>query len=472
MKIKRVEFQNHPILGNLPFDFAVEGSVRDFALLVAENGCGKTILLEEIHKILSGGFALWNDGVSRKITIEFTEQEQTDLELPTGTIVFDYDETRSTTNNWSRFLVFDTDGVDISNVVRPKFQNESPLNKVLKCAYSTVEINFNKREIEAIKATTIDSEDSTKNKSSTELATEIAQLLVDIKNQDNAEKATHFDSGHSNADVQYQGKFDRFKAAYAKMFDGKELLDVRVNNNKYQVLFKDIKKNVEFDISGLSSGEKQVVYRVGYLLRSLRGLNGGIALIDEPELSLHPKWQEKYLQFLREVFFVGTGVNMQFIIATHSPLMLKGALDGDVSVHILRKDDVGAVSVTNAQEKGFGLLKWSPSWGEICYFAYGLPTVEFHDDLYSTIEDGLKTSPTQRVSQEDVESWLIDVSRGAHQQTREIRWTDPAGGQKEETLMTYVRNRVHHPDNQGRPTHTREQLCESIRRMIEILKTP
>jgi hypothetical protein len=357
-------------------------------------------------------------------------------------------------------------------VVRPKIQNEAPLNKALRCAYSTVEINFEKREIDAVKATTIDSEEFTKNKSSATLATEIAQLLVDIKNQDNAEKATHFDSGHSNADIEYQGKFDRFKAAYAKMFDGKELLDVRVDNNKYQVLFKDNKKDVEFDISGLSSGEKQVVYRVGYLLRNLRGLNGGVALIDEPELSLHPKWQEKYLQFLREVFFEGTGLNMQFIIATHSPLMLKGAMDDDVSVHILKKNEIGEIAVENAQEKGFGLLKWSPSWGEICYLAYGLSTVEFHDDLYSTIEDSLKTSTNQKISQNDIEDWLTDAARGTNQQTKEIVWRDPNNVQNEETLMTYVRNRIHHPDNTSRPSYQPEQLTESIERMIQILKTP
>lgn len=468
MKIKKIELNNHPILGEFVFDFSVDDSVRDFALLVAENGCGKTVFLEELHKILGGGLKLWNDGVNRKMTFEFEDSEREQLELPANIITFHYDESRSEANNWLRFTIFDTEENDITKEVRPKIQNSASINNIFKCAYSAVEVNFTKKDIEAIKATTIDSEGVIIKKSTPELATEIAQLLVDIKNQDNAEMADHFISGKSGNDIEYKGKFDRFKEAYAKMFDGKELLDVRTKNNKYQVVFRDNKKDVEFDISDLSSGEKQVVYRVGYLLRDLRGLSGGVALIDEPELSLHPRWQEKYLQFLREVFFVETGVNMQFIIATHSPLLLKGTLNEDVSVHIFTKDEHGGLLVTNAQEKGFGLLKWSPSWGEICYFAYGLSSTEFHDDLYSSIEDGLKNNPTDRVSQTDFESHI----RNQRPHINTVKWPDSTQGPNEETIMTFVRNRIHHPDNADRPICTPDQLRESIETMLDIVQNP
>jgi predicted ATP-binding protein involved in virulence len=468
MKIRKIEFKGHPILGYFTFDFLIKGSVCNFALIVSENGCGKTALLEEIHKILSKGFRLWNDGINRKITLEFTEQEKNELEVPVNVIIFDYDETRSSQQSWSRFRMFDLEENDITSELLPKIQNDSSLNKILKCAYSTVEINFNKKDIEFVKASTIDDEDSAKNKSSNELATEIAQLLVDIKNQDNSEKAIYFDGGKSNSDIRYEGKFDRFKKAYAKMFDGKEMLDVRVENNKYHVIFRDYKKEVDFDISGLSSGEKQVVYRVGYLLKNLRGLNNGVALIDEPELSLHPKWQERYLQFLREVFSNNESVNMQFVIATHSPLLLKGSLDQDVSVHILRRDEQGVIFVTNIQEKGFGLLKWSPSWGEICYFAYDLSTIEFHDDLYSTIEDSLKNNPHDRIKQKDFESYVKQKKPN----TTIVKWLNPNMGPKEETIMTYVRNRTHHPDNQDRPKLAYGQLEEAIQKMLDLIQNP
>lgn len=48
----------------------------------------------------------------------------------------------------------------------------------------------------------------------------------------------------------------------------------------------------------------------------------GIVLIDEVDLHLHPKWQQQILRQLTETF-----PNVQFIVSTHSPIVLLGALD-------------------------------------------------------------------------------------------------------------------------------------------------
>ncbi|MBK8563034.1 MAG: AAA family ATPase [Saprospiraceae bacterium] len=44
---------------------------------------------------------------------------------------------------------------------------------------------------------------------------------------------------------------------------------------------------------------------------------GGIVIIDEIDLHLHPRWQRKIVRKLTEVF-----PKLQFIITTHSPLIL------------------------------------------------------------------------------------------------------------------------------------------------------
>ena len=48
----------------------------------------------------------------------------------------------------------------------------------------------------------------------------------------------------------------------------------------------------------------------------------GIVLIDEVDLHLHPKWQRTILKDLNRVF-----PNVQFIVTTHSPIILLGATD-------------------------------------------------------------------------------------------------------------------------------------------------
>lgn len=476
MKIKKIEFHKHPILGNFEIDFSVDDYVRNISLLVAENGCGKTVLLEEIQNILVGGISIWNDGVNRKIIFEFTEDEKNTLNFSTNIVTIEYDESKSLEPNWSRFSIIDENSVDISSTARKQLYGSNSFSKVFKCAFSTVEINFEKRSIESIKATTIDSDESVKNKSTSNIATEIAQLLVDIKNQDNAEKASHFDYGNSSKSIEYKGKFDRFKDAYSKMFDGKELVDVIAKDNNYKVFFKDLKKNVEFDISDLSSGEKQIVYRVGYLLRNLRGIKNGIVLIDEPELSLHPIWQEKYLQFIRDVFFVETDISIQFIIATHSPLLLKGALDGDVTIHIFKKNDEGIITTTNAQEEGFGLFKWSPSWGEICYFAYGLPTIEFHNELYNEIESNfwndsnndLKTLKDGGTYKKDDCRQIVFDNEFFNKIKQEPIDSNFKTTPNKVTKHTYIRNKIHHSsENGGMPSE--KELKESIEKLIQFI---
>lgn len=187
-----------------------------------------------------------------------------------------------------------------------------------------------------------------------------------------------------------------------------------------------------------------------------------LLIIDEPELHLHPKLQTNLFAHMKEMCG-----EIQIIASTHSPLLFKNLYqEKDVQL-LVTKLDSGKIDVHDARASGFGVLKWSPSWGEICYFAYGLPTVEFHDDLYSSVEDQLKTSSAQRISQEDVEGWFIGKG-----QIKEIKWPDPIRGPQEETLMTYVRNRVHHPDNNDRPSYTPEQLSDSISRMVGLLQTP
>ncbi len=62
-----------------------------------------------------------------------------------------------------------------------------------------------------------------------------------------------------------------------------------------------------------------------------------VILIDEIEAHLHPRWQRSVVPLLREIF-----PQCQFIVTTHSPLVVGSANEGEVVV--LDIDDDGAVS--------------------------------------------------------------------------------------------------------------------------------
>ncbi|WAG63073.1 ATP-binding protein [Clostridium estertheticum] len=118
-------------------------------------------------------------------------------------------------------------------------------------------------------------------------------------------------------------------------------LDVRLIGLSEDEDTKPVFKNSlgkEFDINGLSSGEKQLFLR-GLSLKFLEA-NNSIILIDEPEISLHPEWQQKIIKVYENI-----GVNNQLIIATHSPHIV-GDIKAD-QLRILIKDINGVSLLDN-----------------------------------------------------------------------------------------------------------------------------
>ncbi|OPA93299.1 ATP-binding protein [Pseudomonas fluorescens] len=85
------------------------------------------------------------------------------------------------------------------------------------------------------------------------------------------------------------------------------------------------------DVSQLSQGEKSIMALVGDIARRLAMMNpslknplhgDGVVLIDEVDLHLHPKWQRRLIHQLTETF-----PNCQFILTTHSPLVISDTKD-------------------------------------------------------------------------------------------------------------------------------------------------
>jgi predicted ATP-binding protein involved in virulence len=79
-------------------------------------------------------------------------------------------------------------------------------------------------------------------------------------------------------------------------------------------LFKNA-SGQEVTIDLLSDGEKQLYGRVISLM--ILNPHNSMILIDEPEISLHPAWQQKIMQIYSKI-----GKNNQFIVATHSPQII------------------------------------------------------------------------------------------------------------------------------------------------------
>ena len=67
----------------------------------------------------------------------------------------------------------------------------------------------------------------------------------------------------------------------------------------------------------LSSGERQIVVMLAHLALNSQLSESGIFIVDEPELSLHISWQQRFVRSVREA-----NPNTQVILATHSPAII------------------------------------------------------------------------------------------------------------------------------------------------------
>lgn len=80
------------------------------------------------------------------------------------------------------------------------------------------------------------------------------------------------------------------------------------------------KKNKIIQIHELSSGEKSILSIIFSLLSNLE--HNSLICIDEPEINLHPEWQEKIIELLEKISSNYYGCH--FFIATHSPQIISG----------------------------------------------------------------------------------------------------------------------------------------------------
>ena len=163
-------------------------------------------------------------------------------------------------------------------------------------------------------------------------------------------------------------------------------LDVRLKgfskDEKIMPIFEN-SAGEEFDINDLSSGEKQLFLRT-LSIKMLEPKNS-IILIDEPELSLHPKWQQRIVEVYKKI-----GENNQIIIATHSPHIL-GSVSSE-NIFILYRDENGKIEAKTGDE---------------LYFSYGQPVDRVLKDIM-----GLESVRTPKI-EKDLEELrkLVDENK-------------------------------------------------------------
>ena len=169
----------------------------------------------------------------------------------------------------------------------------------------------------------------------------------------------------------------------------------------------------------------------------------GTIIIDEPELSLHPKWQKKILKFYRNLFTNEYGKQIaQLIIATHSQYIVQEAMKDSDNVKVILLKKEGIETKANVIDKAvLGMY----SSAEINYLAFGVEKKDYHIQLFSALHNKLQNIPENEVNAHIAS---IDCYIKNH------RLYDTVRHEKEDTshnhyytLPVFIRNAIDHPDS-------------------------
>lgn len=451
IKVKKIKIENNPILWNLDLDLTKDdGSIYDTILFVGENGSGKSTLMDILYQFTTFENLEIAENERREIVIELSESNDGNIQNGVYKISFDL---KDWNNVWgwnyymSHYIVKYQEN-DYSRHVLADYSHQ--YENFIKAIFSDVSINFSAKVTNTTDKK-IDTEILTSIKSSENIAQDITQTLVDIKVADNADL---YDWVISNEGIappaeEKDKRTRRFKEAFEKMFSDTKLAYKNVKDLK--PIFE--KNNQEIEINRLSSGEKQIVFRWGFLLKDKQSISWALVLVDEPEISMHPRWQKKALDFYKNLFRDWSwNQTSQLIITTHSPYVLQSYDSNTDCIVIFSSEGIKKIDSMRAY------IWATPSLWVINWHAFNLPTIEFFNELYEYIqkESGCNT-------QKYLEKYL--KNRGIEQDKEYMDY----GRIRHCTLRTFIRNKIHHLGVYQWWDYSNDEFIFAIKGMIDFI---
>ena len=360
MKIRKIHIKEYNGLKNLNINFKSNDKILDTIILIGVNGSGKTRILESIYhcfKIFKSTIVdleLFYEKNENEVLESLMDSEGlTEIEKEMQKDIDYIDCLRNIKYYNEDYKEGKNQNIN-SKIISQSFKKLKIFPKII---YVPTEINFQKVEIAS---PMLVQEYSFLNIVDSILIKDVPSYIA-TRIMEMANEQENTPMGEIRA------------AVFKEINEIFEILDLDIKisgiskNAKSIPIFTNSSGD-EFDINELSSGEKQLFLRT--LAIKMLNPENSIILIDEPELSLHPKWQQRIVDVYKKI-----GKNNQIIIATHSPHIL-GSVKKE-NIMLLDKDDDGKIVVRTGDE---------------LYDSYGQPTERILEDIM-----GLKTTRNQEI---------------------------------------------------------------------------
>jgi predicted ATP-binding protein involved in virulence len=329
MPLQRLRVENVRSIQHVDIDFSAAGGWRHWTVLLGENGTGKSTLLRCIALAMAGSDALaelFRDPPSWVRNGQTTSSVEVEFATRKG-------ESRHTRLEWTS-----TDS--ISKVLRSNAENLRDIDDALAHAdrnYFVAGYGSSRR---------LPSKDSPTLSRGEVFSTRRGQSVATLFSRDAALRPVEAWA----MDLEYRrggGGLELVKTSFDALLPG--ITFSRIDRDRRELIFDTPDGLVALD--DLSDGYQNMAGWIGdFLFRLTETFSnydnplavGGILLLDEVDLHLHPVWQRHLLKFLSDRM-----PEFQFVVTTHSPFTAHQSPPN--ALHIVQRDADGQQEVRQYQ---------------------------------------------------------------------------------------------------------------------------
>ncbi|QMI04919.1 AAA family ATPase [Citrobacter sp. RHB25-C09] len=370
--------------------------MKNITIILGENGKGKTRSLLKIFEAEKNNSYI--AVISNSLINKFPKIQSKKIKQ------YLISSTHAQTDNYESFLYGEFNKIITPfNVVKAlnilEYLGFEPLIRIMQKPNYTIKIDIN-NEIIMRKISTESSIGATFNQK---------KITKTVSNEysDYIQKEHHFEINKMSNDG-----IDKYSRHLIRSEIIKE--KTKIEDDLFSTRFFLKKNEMEFPLSQASSGELYMLAIGLFIMKFITGVgddnNNKLILIDEPENSLHPKWQREYIQNI--IGFIGER-EVDIYIATHSPFI---AIPNNI--------DNANIKIATVNE---GELKYiDSSQGlnieEIYYDYFGILTPK-NRYLSEYCESLLKRFTLEKISFEKANNLLEDM-KNASNDSRQISFIE------------------------------------------------
>lgn len=412
-------------------------------VFVGENGSGKTALLDAFalpileYKTENFGIENFND-VSKKVEVNIYSKEEFEVDgtMPKGSFkakgfLFEAGVRSKESKTYLSSIVVNDQKFIRVDPLKPK--DNSPDLRV------SVNNPFKGKRFSENDVLFLDRNRLFQTRSGNFNTTRFDRLMEDFSYQ-YLKKAT---IENLNDDLDSKIKKDKvenkFLSEAVKKFQeisGSQIkLDFLDNYEPFKNAFFAARKdnNQQISLNNLGSGYEMIFALLYSFYLAQQSGKQLVVLIDEPELHLHPRLQEKFVAFLLEF-----SKNAQIILASHSPLLVKQlSFNENVKISVLESD---GQQVSEIEKRVLSYI----SANETNFLAFNLATEEYHNELF----EELKFINGDDKSIKDFDNDFFVTAKG---EPKNSPWK---GNQNEVSDHTFIRNQIHHQKENGKTEYS------------------